>query len=304
MSATKLESVFSLARLKASRHEKLHPPAETTPSFKGKTVLITGANTGVDFEAALKFAKLGASQVILGSRSLQKGEDAAAKIKTLVPNCGTIVVWTLDMLDYESIKEFARRAEEEIERLDIAILNAGVVKAKHEASRYGWEQTLQVNVISTAYLALLLLPTLRASRTTTSRPVLIPISSDVHETVLALDPAATSDPQGILEFYSRASTFDSVRQYAVSKLFLEYCICALAALTKPKDPDVLVISTAPGATASGLAHEQPAVLRAAFTLYTAVFQRKTEEGARSYVSAAALGPEAHGRFWQSDELRE
>ncbi|KAK3943683.1 hypothetical protein QBC46DRAFT_28136 [Diplogelasinospora grovesii] len=57
-----------------------HPPADPTVSFAGKTVLVTGANTGLGFEAAVKYAALGASKLILGVRSADKGEAARQRI--------------------------------------------------------------------------------------------------------------------------------------------------------------------------------------------------------------------------------
>jgi hypothetical protein len=50
--------------------------ADPQSSFAGRNVLITGANTGFGFEAAVKTARLGASQVVLGVRDLRKGERA------------------------------------------------------------------------------------------------------------------------------------------------------------------------------------------------------------------------------------
>ncbi|KAK4234271.1 hypothetical protein C8A03DRAFT_37961 [Achaetomium macrosporum] len=57
-----------------------HPPADPTVSFAGKTVLVTGTNTGLGFEAAVKYAALGASRLILGVRSADKGEAAKQHI--------------------------------------------------------------------------------------------------------------------------------------------------------------------------------------------------------------------------------
>jgi NAD(P)-dependent dehydrogenase (short-subunit alcohol dehydrogenase family) len=57
-----------------------HPPADPVVSFVGKTILVTGANTGLGFQAAVKYAALGASSLILAARSLQKGEAAKNEI--------------------------------------------------------------------------------------------------------------------------------------------------------------------------------------------------------------------------------
>ena len=49
-------------------------PDDTRPDFTGRTVIITGANTGIGFEAAVKFVQLGAKKVILACRTVSKGE--------------------------------------------------------------------------------------------------------------------------------------------------------------------------------------------------------------------------------------
>ena len=57
-----------------------NPPSDPLTTLTGKTVLITGANVGLGFEAAIKFAKLKASRLIFGVRSLQRGEEAKARL--------------------------------------------------------------------------------------------------------------------------------------------------------------------------------------------------------------------------------
>lgn len=60
----------------------------------------------------------------------------------------------LDMMDYESIKKFAKRAEGELERLDVVCLNAGLMAAKFEVSRFGWERDIQVRLTASSSFTL------------------------------------------------------------------------------------------------------------------------------------------------------
>lgn len=55
--------------------------AELITSFAGKKILVTGANTGIGFEAAATFASLNAEHVILGVRSIDKGLNARRRIE-------------------------------------------------------------------------------------------------------------------------------------------------------------------------------------------------------------------------------
>lgn len=151
-------------------------------SYTGKTVVITGANVGLGKEAARHFAHLGASSIILAVRSLEKGEAAKADIETTTKCAKEVVkVWKLDMSSYASVIEFAMRVEKELERVDIAVLNAGIATQKFEIMELD-ESDITVNVVSTFLLAHLLLPKMKASANRfNTRPNLCIVASEVHE---------------------------------------------------------------------------------------------------------------------------
>ena len=90
---------------------------------------MTGANTGLGFEAAKALVSLNASTVILAVRSTEKGEAAAKSIHNSTGKEGVVQVWQLDLTSYESVKAFAKRCEG-LQRLDAVIENAGVAKGK------------------------------------------------------------------------------------------------------------------------------------------------------------------------------
>ena len=83
-------------------------------------------NTGIGFEAAATFASFNAEQVILGVRSIDKGLDARRRVEARGQRTNNIDVWELDMGNYTSVQRFAARVENEMPRLDVAILNAGI----------------------------------------------------------------------------------------------------------------------------------------------------------------------------------
>ena len=112
-------------------------------------------------ETAIHFARANASRIIITSRDKKKGEEASAHIHNTVTSYrGTIEVWPLELASFASVKEFATRVENECPRLDIAVLNAGMMTLKWGLTPDAWETTLQVNVLSTGLLGLLLLPKL------------------------------------------------------------------------------------------------------------------------------------------------
>ncbi|MDI1487785.1 MAG: hypothetical protein OHK93_007057 [Ramalina farinacea] len=143
--------------------EKWVGVAKPTNSFAGRRVLVTGANTGIGFEAIATLASLYADRVILAVRNLVKGMEARRKIEAQGRGKSTVHVWELDKGEYTSVQKFAARVEKEISRLDVAVLNAAISPNDYIVGVEGWESTLQVNVMATALLGLLLLPKMRAS---------------------------------------------------------------------------------------------------------------------------------------------
>ena len=268
-----------------------------------RTVIVTGANTGVGFEAAVKYAELGAQKVILAVRTASKGEDAARKIIDRTGRKGVVEVWQLDMMDYDSIKAFAKRAETQLERLDIAVLNAGVMKNKFGTSKYGWEETMQVNVLSTTYLALLLLPKLKSSKTSSYTPVLQIVGSGNQYMVKSLKSETAP-----LAAYNEKVSYGGPTQYSVSKLFVMYVEEGLAEIANSPSgaPDSYVTVVCPGATMSDLARDASEAwyLRIFVAIFQTVVAKTTEEGAREYLSGVDLGEKGHGKFWTEDRISE
>ncbi|XP_078347257.1 retinol dehydrogenase 12-like [Oculina patagonica] len=93
-------------------------------SMKGKTVIITGANTGLGKQTALELARRQA-RVILACRSLERGQKAAEEIRSKVKGA-EVVVKSLDLSSLESVRKFAEEILKEEARLDVLINNAGL----------------------------------------------------------------------------------------------------------------------------------------------------------------------------------
>ena len=137
------------------------PLAPTPEGCKGATFIVTGANTGLGFEAAKHLVALSSKRVILGVRSLKKGEEAKAKIEAETGIKGVAEVWHLDLTSHDSVKEFAAKVQG-LDRVDAVIENAGVAMGEWSTAE-GLETTLTVNDVSTMLLAVLVLPKLQES---------------------------------------------------------------------------------------------------------------------------------------------
>jgi len=276
-------------------------PKDTRPSFKGRTVIVTGANVGLGYWAALKFVQFGATKVILACRTISKGEDAKRRIDAQTKRPETTEVWQLDMSNYESIKAFANRANTHLESLDIACLNAGMMSMSFKRTDAGYEETMQVNVLSTTYLALLLIPKMRASKTASFTPVLEIVGSSNADIVSKL----VSDTEPFAA-YNKPENFSSAGQYSTSKLFVNYVEQALVPLVANKEtgkPDVFVTVVCPGACKSELARNATAWYFVIFKAIFSLIQRSSEEGSRTYISGVDQGEKLHGGFWKDDTIR-
>ncbi|KAM6950765.1 retinol dehydrogenase 13-like [Lycodopsis pacificus] len=141
----------------------------------GKTVLITGANTGIGKETALDMAKRGA-RVILACRDITRACIAADEIRQQSGN-GNVVVKKLDLTSLRSVRELARDVQENEQRLDILINNAGVMMCPKWKTEDGFEMQFGVNHLGHFLLTNCLLDLLKKS--TPSRIVIV--SSLAHE---------------------------------------------------------------------------------------------------------------------------
>lgn len=116
------------------------------------------------YEAALHFARLNISTLIFAVRNPKKAETAERQLYKDVPSFrGQVKVIKLDYDSFESVRSFVREVDSSFDRLDFALLNAGVTNQTYQATPDGWVQDIQVNVLSTGLLAALLLPKLSAT---------------------------------------------------------------------------------------------------------------------------------------------
>ncbi|KAJ5197920.1 short-chain dehydrogenase/reductase family protein [Penicillium cinerascens] len=269
-------------------------------SFAGKTVILTGATSGLGYEAAIKFLNQGVKSLVIGSRSLERGNRTKEALEKYTNRPGVIQVWELEMSSFQSVQNFARRVNDELNMVDIALLNAGLWNREYTKSPEGWEEILQVNTLSTSLLALLLLPKLRESSSDTDPTHLSIVSSQQFVRVKA-ESLRTEGP--LLEHVNDPQQFKGPKQYGISKLLLEYMTKNLANLVRNEDGtlQVIVNTVSPGLCQSSLGrHYDRFYERWLVWLMYKLFARTTEQGSRSLVSATVQGAESQGKCWRSD----
>ncbi len=117
--------------------------AQNLPDLSGKTIIVTGGNSGIGYEAALEFARKRA-MVVLACRSMERGRAAAAAIRAA--HAGAKVgVMELDLSELGSVRAFADAFHQQHRRLDILCNNAGVMAIPHRRTVDGFEMQFGTN---------------------------------------------------------------------------------------------------------------------------------------------------------------
>jgi len=121
--------------------------AADLPSLSGRTIIVTGANSGLGLVTARELARVGA-RTILAVRNLDKGHAAAAQMP------GDVEVRRLDLQDLASVQEFA----DGVESVDVLVNNAGIMAVPFAQTADGFESQIGTNHLGHFALTNLLLP--------------------------------------------------------------------------------------------------------------------------------------------------
>jgi NAD(P)-dependent dehydrogenase (short-subunit alcohol dehydrogenase family) len=149
--------------------------ADDLPDLTGRSVIVTGANSGIGFETALELARHGAA-VTLAVRDAGRGADAVGRIAAAVPDA-RVGAATLDLASLASVHAFAAAwSAEHPTGLDVLINNAGVMAIPHRETADGFEMQFGTNHLGHFALTGLLLPALVAR----PRSRVVTVSSGAH----------------------------------------------------------------------------------------------------------------------------
>ena len=131
------------------------------PDQSGKIAVITGANSGLGFEASRELARKGAT-VVMAVRNVEKGEAAVERITADVHNA-TLEVRKLDLSSLDSVRAFAARVRGEHDRVDILLNNAGLMATPAGQTKDGFETQVGTNHLGHFVLTEELMPALEAA---------------------------------------------------------------------------------------------------------------------------------------------
>ena len=129
------------------------------PDMAGKTVIVTGGNSGIGLEAARELYSLNANVIITG-----RDERKAKKFLDSLPEPSNgqdeLKFYKLDFSDLENVEDFTRKLKGNYDKVDLLINNAGANFMEYRTTAQGYEMTMGVNHLAHAYLTSLLLPEL------------------------------------------------------------------------------------------------------------------------------------------------
>ncbi|XP_069017839.1 retinol dehydrogenase 14b isoform X2 [Embiotoca jacksoni] len=254
--------------------ELLRYPADT---MRGKTVIVTGANSGIGKAVAGELLRLRA-RVIMACRDLRSAEEAARDIRAQAgPEQGEVVIKHLDLSSLTSVRRFCEEIKEE-SKIDVLINNAGVYQCPYTKTEDGFEMQLGVNHLGHFLLTQLLLDLLKTSAP--SRIVVV--SSKLYK-------------YGHINFDDLNSENNYDKAFCYSQSKLANLLFTLELARQLEGTGVTVNALTPGIVRTGLGrHVQiPFLAKPLFHLASLVFFKSPLEGAQTPLYLAC-SPEVEG----------
>lgn len=242
-----------------------------------KTVLITGANSGIGLATAKALAKRSFDLILL-CRTEQKGRDAQADIQKSSPGVRVDVV-IADLGDLDSVRRAAKKINEEYQRLDVLINNAGYTPSAIEFTPDGIEKSFYASHIGHFVLTWHLLDLLKKTATETDDVRLINLSSALH----------TAGRKA--RFFRRIDNLSSWSAYGDDKL--ANVLFAKAAARQLAGTGIMSYSVHPGVVRTNFGSDAPGFMGKLVQL-ASPFMRSPEKGAETSVFLASAPLKAIG----------
>ncbi|KAG2459609.1 DHR13 reductase, partial [Polypterus senegalus] len=242
------------------------PKCRSSAKLTGKTVIVTGANTGIGKACALDLAKRGA-RVILACRDKVKAEAAVYDIRKESGN-NEVLFMHLDLESLQSVRSFAETFLKSEPRLDVLINNAGVVGGK--TSSDGFSIEFRVNHLGHFLLTILLLDRLKQAEA--GRVVVV--ASEAHHW-------GSIDSRFLSGVATKNTSWSSFRSYCDSKLCNILFTRELA--NKLEGTNVSCYAVHPGSVFTDLSRNMKFWQKLLFVPLAKLFFQDAENGAQTTI---------------------
>ena len=242
-------------------------------TLKGRKVLITGASSGLGFEAAVQLAGRGA-HVLMACRSgiPEKGEQ----VRKLSGN-SEVEMLQVDLSDMESIIRLVDTLKKSSHKLDILICNAAVVPLKSRRTKQGLEEMFMVNYLAKYLFVRLLLENDLFNVEGNNIPRIIFVASESHRNPKDFD----WEGFGKYREYTMGKT---VELYGYYKLLLTTFANELSRrLNSTVKTSYSVFALCPGPINSNIAREAPVIFKPLLKLVFSIFFRSPEKAVQPVI---------------------
>lgn len=260
------------------RKQELKPRFRETDRFDGKTVLITGANSGLGFAIAVQSAKRGA-RVIMACRS--QIPEAGEKVKK-ISGSHNIEMRYLDLTRINSIRNLVENLGRDKIELDVVILNAASAASHSRITESGQDELFLVNYFSNFILANLLLSKGIIKPNDEKQPRLIFISSDSHRGASSID---------YTEFgkYFDYGVSKAISNYSYFKLVLNTFATELSRRININDVTLQINCICPGPVNTNIIREVPFPIRIILRGIFSIIFRSPSKAAPPVIYLATSG---------------
>jgi NAD(P)-dependent dehydrogenase (short-subunit alcohol dehydrogenase family) len=264
------------------------------PDQSGRTVLITGANSGLGLHSALPLARRGA-KVLLACRSAERGRAALAQVAAAASTKPELV--ELDLADLGSVRRAAADVRERTaDALDVLMNNAGVLAPPKRETRDGFELQIGTNHLGHAALTWLLMPALR------ERPGarVVTVSSLAHQ-------GGSIDTADLNFTRRRYSPFAAYAQSKLANLLFAFQLDRYA---REHGLDLVSVAAHPGVSDTEIAlnsvkqHSLPTLLGKGARLGTKLISQPVTKGVLPQLFAATAPGISGGQYYGPDGIRE
>jgi NAD(P)-dependent dehydrogenase (short-subunit alcohol dehydrogenase family) len=262
--------------------------SEQIPDQRGRTAIVTGANSGLGLVTARELARHGAS-VVMACRNTAKGQDALREIEAAVPGA-RLELATLDLSNLASVEDFAKRFRSSYEGLDLLINNAGLMAPPRGETADGFELQLGTNHLGHFALTGWLIGAMEGRRDAR----VVALSSIAHRT-------------GRINFEDLQSErrYRRWRAYGQSKLADLMSALELDRRLRAAGSTIKSIAAHPGYSATNLQSAAPPLLdRAVMRVTNAIGAQSADAGAWPTLYAATYPGLEGGEFIGPDGLGE
>ena len=251
-----MKRLFKVLRKAVRDRAAIRPTIEPLPDsgrIDGKTCLVTGANSGLGKAVAIDLATRG-GQVLMACRSghPEAGEDVKA-----ASGADRVEMLRVDLSDMRSVHRLCDELRDRGTRIDIAVLNAGLMPRRARRTAQGFETMFAVHFLANRVLVdrWLREGTVRPAARIEEAPRIVLVSSDAHRSAEPID----FDRFGEFRDYG---VRDGIKHYGASKLVMSTFATELSRrANQDGEGHVVVHSLCPGPVRTAIAREAPLLLK-------------------------------------------